>query len=156
MIALAKFLTISVMVGVICALLAIGATGLLTGVPLAFLQYVPGDDLEELRQLPSDLVMAGAGGMLIGILAGIGSQLSGRRVNYVISAAIITACAWAAVVWTHPGVNMADNPGWFDYLESYRLTLLASLGGVVVVFFLGQLRRPFQSPGRRSRASDER
>ncbi len=147
MIALAKLLTISIMVGVVCAVLASGAVGLLTGIPLALREFVPGDEPPELRQLPWHLLAAGMAGMLVGTLAGLGSQLSGRRVNYVVSALIIAACVWTAIVGTHPSPQLAENAGWLDYLESYRITALAGLGGVVAVAVLGLLMRPFSRHG---------
>ena len=55
------------------------------GVPLALLEYVPGDDVQQLRQLPRDLLVAGLGGFAVGALAGVASQLTGQRVNFLAS-----------------------------------------------------------------------
>ena len=130
-------------VGLVCAMLTAGAVGLIYGVPLALTDWMPGDDVDELRKLPRNIMFAAFCGAFVGILAGISSQLSGRRIGYALSGLIIAACALATVQLTHPDLNIDVDSTFFDYLESYRLTILASLGGAVGVFLLGHLSRPF-------------
>ena len=138
-----KILLVSSFVGLVTSLITVGGVGLLTGIPLAFLEILPGDDAAELRQLPRNLFVAGIGGFVIGWLGGVASQLTGRRINSVISTLLVSTAAILTISWTHPGVNLNINPGWLDYLESYRLTLLAALGSSVAIVGLGFLLRPF-------------
>ena len=144
MFALIRILVVSFLVGLVTCLLAVGAVGLLTGVPLAFLEILPGDDLTELRQLPRELTLAGFGGFLIGFLGGGASQLCGGRINYVISTIIVATCCLLTIRWTHPGMNVNVDSGILDYLESYRLTLLAGLGSAAGVVVLGLFLKPFR------------
>jgi hypothetical protein len=150
MFAIAKLLTKSILVGVACALMGIGLVGLLIGIPMAFLDFLPGENLDELRQLPRTMLAAGTGGLAIGFLAGIASQLTRQRVNYFWSTLLVAGCAWAAIVYTHPDLNINPNSTLGDYLESYRLTVLATLGGAAGVVAIGQLLRPFQERKPRS------
>lgn len=150
MFAIARILTKSILVGFACALMGIGLVGLLVGIPMAFLDFLPGDSLDELRQLPRTMLGAGVGGFVIGALAGMASQLTAQRVNVVWSTVLIAACAWVAIVWTHPTLNINIDSNLADYLESYRLTVLATIGGAAGVVAVGQLLRPFQNRKHRS------
>lgn len=145
MFALAKLLMTSLFVGMVCSLLAVGGIGIFVGVPMAFLEILPGNDLEALRQLPRDLFTAGIGGLAIGSLAGFASQLTGQRVNYVISTVLVAACALVSIALTHPNLNMDVNSTLGDYLNSYRLTALATLAGTAGVIVLGTLLKPFRT-----------
>ncbi len=147
MFALARILIVSCVVGLVTCLVAVGAVGLMTGVPLAFLEILPGDELAELRRLPRDLTLAGFGGFAIGWLGGFASQLTGGRINYVISTIIVATCCLLTIKWTHPGMNVNVDSGILDYLESYRLTLLAGLGSAIGVAILGFMLKPFRRNG---------
>ena len=151
MFALLKILLTSIFVGMVCCLLAVGVTGILIGIPLAFLDFLPGENLDALRQLPRDLLVAGFGGLSIGSLSGLASQLTGHRVGYVFSTVVVTVFALTAIAWTHPHINLSVDSSLGDYLNSYRLTVLAALAGAGVVVGLGLLLKPFR--GRKSEFS---
>ena len=144
MFALAKLLMTSIFVGAVCSLLAVGVIGIWIGIPLALLEILPGDDLGPLRQLPRDLLIAGLGGFAVGSLSGFASQLTGRRVNYIVSTLLVASAAICAISWTHPHLNMKINSTWGDYLNSYRLTALAALAGAATVVVMGLMLKPFQ------------
>jgi len=150
MFTIAKLLTKSIFVGMACALMGIGLVGLLIGIPMAFLDFLPGENLDELRQLPRTMLGAGVGGLAIGFLAGLASQLTSQRVNFVWSTLLVAGCTWAAIAYTHPNLNISIDSTLGDYFESYRLTVLATLGGAAGVVALGQLLRPFQERNTRS------
>jgi hypothetical protein len=150
MFAIAKLLTKSILVGIACALMGIGLVGLLIGIPMAFMDFLPGDNLDQLKQLPRTMLGAGIGGMLIGVLAGMASQLTSQRVNFFWSTLLVAGCTWAAITYTHPNLNISIDSTIGDYLESYRITALATLGGAAGVVALGQLLRPFQERKPRS------
>ena len=65
MFALARMLFVSCFVGLATSLLVVGAVGLWHGVPLAFLEMLPGDEMTELRLFPRTLVLAGIGDIVI-------------------------------------------------------------------------------------------
>ena len=150
MFSFAKLLLKSFLVAAICSLLGIGLAGLLMGIPLAFLEVLPGENLDELRQLPRTMLAAGMGGMVIGFLAGAASQLTGQRVGFVWSTLLVAGCAWAAIAYTHPNLNINVDSTLVDYLESYRITVLATLGGAAGVVVLGQVLRPLKQRKKRS------
>ena len=150
MFGIAKIFIKAIIAGIACALMGIGLVGLLVGIPMAFLDFLPGEDLDELRQLPRTMLGAGLGGFVIGALAGAASQLTSRRVNLFWSTALVAGCAWATIAWTHPNLNINIDSSLGDYLESYRLTVLATLGGAAGVVVVGQLLRPFQERKQRS------
>lgn len=139
MIGLAKYMVISVWVGLVCAVIAIGLAGLLTGVPLAFLDYLPGDNLTARQNLPRILLTAGLAGLAIGTLATAGCWLSSHRLGYLTSAMVVTLFAAAAVLFTHPRWTLDPQAGFFDYLESYRLIILSCLVGVLTLGVAGRL-----------------
>ena len=87
---------------------------------------------------------------MIGCLAGMASQLTSQRVNLMLSTLLVAGCTWAAIAYTHPNLNIGIDSTFGDYLESYRITALATLGGAVGVVALGQLLRPFQERKPRS------
>lgn len=144
MFSIARILAKSTLAAVVCGLVGIGLVGLTQGVPMAFQEFLPGDNLDRLRELPTGMLGAGIGGVAIGLLAGIASQLTSDRVNLVWSIILVTASAWVAVVFTHPHWNVGLESSFAEYFESYRLTILATLGGAVGVVALGQFLRPFQ------------
>ena len=144
MFALARMLLISCFIGLATSLLVVGAIGLWHGVPLAFLEMLPGDEMTELRLFPRTLVLAGIGGFAIGGLGGLSSQMTGERINPVISTLLIGLAAVMTIRWTHPEINLTLDSGWLDYLESYRLTLLAAIGSTIGVVFLGWMMKPFR------------
>ena len=151
MFALSKILVTSIFVGLVCCVLAVGTAGILIGMPLAFMEFLPGDQLEELRQLPRDLLVAGFGGLAIGMLSGLASQFTGHRVSYVYSTVLVTACVLTSIAWTHPSLNLSVDSTLGDYLNSYRLTALAALAGAASVIGLGLLMKLFR--GGKSRSS---
>ena len=144
MFALARMLFFSCFTGLVTSLLVVGAVGLWTGVPLAFLEILPGDQMTELRQLPRTLVLSAFSGFAIGSLGGLATQMTGQRINYAISILLIGLCAVLTIRWTHPGINLTLESGWLDYLESYRLTVLAVLGSTIGVVLLGWVMKPFR------------
>ena len=151
MLTLARILMISLLAAVVTSLLVTGAVGLWAGLPLAFLEALPGDETEELQQLPKILALAGIGGGLVGLLGGISAQLAGR-ISPVISTLVIGLSVILTLRWTHPGLNLSLDAGWLDYLESYRLTLLAALASATAVILAGWMMKPF----RRNRSGVDR
>ncbi len=150
MFSIAKLFIMSIFVGAVCSLLAVGIIGIWIGIPLAFLELLPGDDLDPLQQLPRDLLIAGLGGFAVGSLSGFASQLTGRRVNYIFSTVLVASAAICAIAWTHPHLNMKVDSTWGDYLDSYRLTALAALAGAATVVVVGLMLKPFQRQKRES------
>ena len=145
MFSLFRILFLACLSGLVTSLLVVGAVGLWYGVPLAFLEVLPGDDLTELRQFPRFLLISGMAGFVIGCLGGLASHLASERIHVMISTLLIGLAAVLTIRATHPGINLTLDSGWLDYLESYRLTILATLGATAVVVVLGWLLHPLSA-----------
>ncbi len=116
-----------------------------TGIPLAFYEYLPGDDVDALRKLPRDMTVAAFLGMLTGILAALATQLTDRKIGYSVSTLIISVCARVAVYFTHPSVNINIESGIMDYLRSYWVTAVAAGAGSAVIVVVGVMLKSFGS-----------
>lgn len=151
MFGLIKLVVNTILVGVVGCVVSAGLVGLLIGAPLAFFELLPGDDLDSLRQLPRNLVVAGFCGLGVGCVGGFAAQWTGGRVNNLFSSMLVAGFALTTIYMTHPNLNLTLDSTVFDYLNSYRLTILATLAGGVAVIVVGQLLRPFQSADRETK-----
>ena len=143
MFGLFKTLVLACLSGILTGLVVIGGIGLWSAFPLAVGEILPGENLQALKQLPRSLMAAGVGGFAIGCLGAIASQFGGKRISIPISVLLVGFCALLTIRSTHPGINLSLESGWLDYLESYRLTLLATVGGTIGVTVIGWFLKPF-------------
>jgi hypothetical protein len=149
-IAFIRFLIYCGLVAVVTSLLLAGATGLYRGVPLAFQESLPGDDLQPLRQLPRAQLLAGVAGFMLGGLGGVAAAAGGRRLHPAFTTAAIGSVAVLTAKWTQATLLLDPQAGWLAYLESYRLILLAAIGSTLALTMAGWFLKPWVRGRRRA------